>query len=392
MKRLIYVLLVVWLFLLTVGIFGIWYSLRPDPEMTPIVETVIVEKVETVIVETEPEVIEVIKEVPVEVLVQPTEAPKERITFFDGGWESLSIINAIAIYIIQHGYGYPAEEMTVSSDTMMVYLPLGDMDVNMELWRAGAWGWYERGVSGSRLIDLGAIYERSTQGWYVPRYVVEGVPERGIEALAPGLKSVEDLPEYWEIFKDPNDPNKGVFVTCVPGWRCNKVNRLKFTYYGLDEQFNMLEPESGDDLNDIIANAYGKGEAVLTYYWEPTGLMGRLDMVLLEEPAYTDTCWAEIEAAIEEDPPGTINQSCAFPGYDIHKGVYGGLLDRAPDVVIFLKNMFVGTERLNELGAYKMNNNLTPGEVALYYLKNHQNEWSMWVPADVAEKVQATLE
>jgi glycine betaine/proline transport system substrate-binding protein len=261
----------------------------------------------------------------------------------------------------------------------------------MELWRFDKQEWYEQSVSSARIIDLGAIYESSTQGFYVPRYVIEGVPERGIEPLAPDLKSVEDLPEYWEVFKDPKDPNKGLWVNCPVEWRCYKLMKVKTAAYGLDEYFNAFEPKNEAAMNAAIVDAYEGGEPVLTYYWEPTWILGKYDLIRLEEPEITTECWAEIQEAVQQDPLGTVSQVCAFPDYDIHTAVYGGLFDRAPGVVTFLKNMFVGTERLNELTAYQIDNEATPQDVAIYYLQTYEGEWTMWVPADVAEEIKAVL-
>lgn len=43
----------------------------------------------------------------------------------------------------------------------------------------------------------------ATQGWYVPKYVLEENP---------GLRRYQDLPKYAELFKDPEDPSKSRFI------------------------------------------------------------------------------------------------------------------------------------------------------------------------------------
>ena len=40
------------------------------------------------------------------------------------------------------------------------------------------------------VLDLGLNMEASEMSFLVPRYVIEGDPERGIEPMAPDLKSV----------------------------------------------------------------------------------------------------------------------------------------------------------------------------------------------------------
>jgi glycine betaine/proline transport system substrate-binding protein len=319
-----------------------------------------------------------------------TEGPKEEIVF-SGGWDSLAVLNAIAMYIVEHGYGYPVKEINISVDTMMVYLPLGDVDVSMELWRFSKQDWYDKNLSAGRIIDVGAIFESSTQGLYVPRYMIEGDPARGIEPTAPDLKSVTDLPTYWELFADSANPGKGALVGCMVKWKCYKITQVKTAFYGLDEHFNLLTPRTEAGRNVTIAQAFTRGEPVLLYHWEPSSLLGSYDLVRLEEPEYTDECWAELEMAINQDPPGSAAQACAFPVNDIHTAVHGGLLDRAPEVVTLLKNMFVGTARTSELTAHMADNKVDPRDTAIYYLQTYEPEWRQWVPADVAERVKASL-
>lgn len=317
---------------------------------------------------------------------------KQVIRFHNGSWQSFDIVNAVAMFITEHGYGYPVEEIRASTEIANVSLPLGDVDVNMELWQFNHTEWFEENVANGKILDLGPVYEKSTQGWYIPRYLVEGDPERNIQAAAPDLKSVFDLPQYWELFKDPEDPSKGVWVNCIIGWSCQKIMRVKATAYGLDEYFNVLEPGASAGIDAAIAGAYERGEPILSYYWEPTWILGKYDMLQLAEPEYTQECWDAISAATEQDPFDTVDAACAYETYAVNKGVSAGLKERAPAVVEFLDAMFLGTDMVNQLSAYMTENELEADEVAVYYLKNHQEEWSTWVTEEAAAKIESALE
>ncbi len=169
---------------------------------------------------------------PVPTLTSAPTAPtaKEVVRFHDPQWETIQEHNAIAMYITQHGYGYPVEQITGTTGTMKVALPAGDLDVNMEMWRQNQQDWYEENVASGNLVDLagtgdnveygavGQILATSTQGIYVPTYVIE---------QNPGLESVLDLPNFIELFQDPKDPSKGVVTNCIIGWRCQKIIRAK---------------------------------------------------------------------------------------------------------------------------------------------------------------------
>lgn len=326
----------------------------------------------------------------------PTEPTKETIKFADTQFQTLWINNAIAGYIIENGYDYPVETFEMTTPVAQQSLQNGDVDVFMELWRANLMDWYIEVTQSGDVIDLGDTYERSTQGWYVPRYVIEGDAERGIEPMAPDLKSVSDLPKYKDLFADPEDPSKGLLINCITGWQCAEINKIKVYAYGLDESYNILEPGSSGALDAAIASAYQKGKPVLSYYWEPTWLMGTYDMVQLEEPTYTQECWAEMEKSKNDDreiPFDEVQPSagCAYESMGIHKGINKGLVESAPEIVEFLTKMNVTTDGLNKASAYMSAESASAEETAIWYLENYSNLWETWVPADVAEKVNQAL-
>jgi len=328
----------------------------------------------------------------------PEEA-KETITFADCQWQSLWINNAIAMFIVEHGYGYPVEEVTISTPVMQQSIVTDGVQVSMEMWTTNYEEWWNEQQDANKIVGLGDIMESSAQGFYVPRYVIEGDEERGIEPMAPDLKSVFDLPKYKDLFTDPEDPDKGVIYSCVTGWDCAEVNRVKVFAYDLDETFNVGEPGSSGALDAAIAGPYKKGEPVVSYYWEPTWLLGVYDMVLLEEPEYTDTCWEKITAITNdnvidesftgEDVPE--DAGCSYQNAAVPKAVSAGMAERNPEVVEFLDKMFIGTGTLNKLSAYMEENGAEVDEAALWYLENYEDDWKSWLPEDVVAKVETAL-
>ena len=230
---------------------------------------------------------------------------KEVIKFHNPQWETIEEHNAIASYIVEKGYGYPVETIIGDTGTMEVALPTGELDVNMELWQANIPVWYAKVIADGTVVDLtggkgpvangavGQIIEATDQGWYVPTFVID---------QNPGLKSVSDLPNYIELFEDPEDPGKGVWLSCTPGAACTKRFIAKANAYGLDETYNVQTPGSYGALAAAIEGAYLAGEPVLAYYWEPTKLLSDLDMTQLEEPAWSQECADALAAGTEAEP------------------------------------------------------------------------------------------
>jgi len=307
------------------------------------------------------------------------EKEKPTIKFSDNQWQSLWINNAIAMYIIEKGYGYPTEQVTLTSPVMMVGLPKGELHVQMELWKQSLGDWYEENIAAGKIENLGPIFETSSQGWYVPTYVIKGDPARGIEPMAPDLKSVFDLPKYWELFRDPEDPDKGLLISCIIGWEGAKIDKQRFESYGLDKYYNRLEPGTVGALDAALVGPYKKGKPVLGYYWEPTWLMGAYDFTRLEETPYTEECWETTKA-------------CAWYSSPIDKGAWSGLRDMAPDVVEFLEKMNVWLAPLNRTCAYNELAGATIQETAIWYLREYEDIWSEWVPDKIKKKVKDALD
>jgi branched-chain amino acid transport system substrate-binding protein len=309
--------------------------------------------------------------------------PKEPILFHDGSWQSMWILNAIAMYVTEHGYGYPVEEITETTDVMKVGLPLGDVHVNMEGWRMNTMEWYNEQIAARNIVDLGQVFEKSTQGWYIPLYTHE----------EHGITTIDDLldADVAQLFQDPEDPSKGVWTNCIVGWNCQKIMRVKATAYGMDEFYNVMEPGSAAGIDASLASAVENNMPVLSYYWEPTWVLGKYKMWQIEEPTYTKECWDAISVATESDPFGTVDEACAYSVDDIHKLVHAGLLDRAPDVAAMLSKMFVGTQMVNDLGAYMEENDASAMDTAVYYLQTFEDEWTPWVTEEAAAGIKAAV-
>lgn len=306
---------------------------------------------------------------------------KEPIVLGDASWASIQVHNRIAGFIIQYGYGYPVDYQFGESLFTLQALGKGDIDILMEVWADNYKEPWEKILAEGTAIDLGANFPDSTQGWYVPTYLIKGDSERGIEALAPDLKSVEDLPEYWELFKDPEKPELGRFHQSPPGWDCTRINEAKFEVYGLGKYYNLFATGSQSSLATSMVSAYEKGEPWLGYYWEPTWIMGKLDMTLLEEPSYNLEKWDK-------------DLGCAYPASKVLKTVNINMQEKAPDVVEFVRKYKTTTEQTNKALAYMQDYQGTgkaEEAAAVWFLNENTELWKSWVPEDVAVKVEQAL-
>lgn len=311
----------------------------------------------------------------------------DAIIFGEQDWDSAQVNNAIARFILEEGFGCTTGIIPGSTVPMQQGLIRDDIDVLTEIWLDNPAEFLPEALESGEIVDMGVIFDDGQQGFFVPRYVIEGDPERGIEPMAPDLVTVQDIAKYAHLFQDPEQPDKGRFYNCIIGWVCEGINNAKLKAYGLDEYFNSFPPGTGVALASSMESAYLQGEPWFGYYWGPTWVLGKLDMVMLEEPEYTEECWDQLMANLE-DP----EQACAYPASVVHIGLSDAFAAAASDdILAFFENFELSSSLVSQALAYMKDNEALPEEAALHFLETHVDLWTQWVPQDVADRVQAAL-
>lgn len=306
-------------------------------------------------------------------------AEKQVITIADGGWDSMQVHNFIAAFIIENGYDYPVNFVNGSSIATFAGLRTGEIDVYMELWYNNMEEPYLEALEAGEIIELSTNMVTDDQGFYVPTFVIEGDPENGIEPMAPDLKTVEDLKKYPELFQDPEDRSKGVIIGAPSGTVIHEVLGEKVNTYGLNESYNYFTPGSASAVTASIARAFKNYEAWVGYQWSPTWAMAKYDLTLLKEPPYEEKIFNE-------------NYGTAFPENPAYIAANAKLPEKAPIIVDFLSRYETSSEITGDILLYMEENDKTPEEAALWFLKNEESIWSKWMTEEIAEKVKAALE
>jgi glycine betaine/proline transport system substrate-binding protein len=191
-----------------------------------------------------------------------------------------------------------------------------------------------------KVVGVGAPIIGATEGWYVPRYVVEGDTKRNLIPKAPDLKKITDLTQYAGLFKDQEEPKKGRFYNCPAGWTCELENSEMLKTYGLEASYTNFRPGTGPALDAAVLSSYKRGEPILFYYWSPTPLMGQVDLVKLE-----------------------------------------GVLEKV--------NLPI--DLLNQNLARMTKEHIDSPKLARIFFKEHPEIWHTWVSEAAAKKIDATL-
>ncbi len=302
---------------------------------------------------------------------------QKNIVLADVGWDSILLQNAVVGMIATTVFGYDGiSEVSGSTPISHEALLKGEIDVHMEIWTDNI-SVYEQDRAAGRFQELGISFEDNAQGLYVPRYVIEGDPERGIAPLAPDLRTVKDLKNYASVFKDSENPNKGRIYGGIPGWAIDEIMYKKFLAYGLDENYNYFRPGTDAAMSAEMISAYDKGVPIVAYYWEPTWLLGKYDFVLLEDEPYDPVLY---EQGLTECPSVTITV-----------GASNVFAENNPEFCEFLKNYRTSSALLSEALAYMQDTKANYEATARWMMTTHPELLDTWLTAEQTTQMKQAL-
>ncbi|MNK91743.1 Glycine betaine-binding periplasmic protein precursor [compost metagenome] len=268
--------------------------------------------------------------------------------------------------VLKDGYGCTTDQLVGNTIILETALAGNDIQVFGEEWMERSEVW-KKAVAAGKVVGVGAPIIGATQGWYVPRYVVEGDAKRNRPAQAPDLRTVADLSKYASVFRDSEEPSKGRFYNCPAGWICEQDNTEMLKEYGLENTFTNFRPGTGAALDAAVLSSYKRGEPVLFYYWSPTPLMGQIDAIRLEE-----------KTGANKDVITMVGLSKAFH-------------EQAPELVAVLEKVNIPIDLLNQNLARMTRERIESPKLARMFLKEHPEIWHAWVDEAAAKKIEASL-
>ncbi|HZJ08650.1 MAG TPA: ABC transporter substrate-binding protein [Trueperaceae bacterium] len=312
------------------------------------------------------------------------------VIFGELDWESAQVATWLARLVLEHGFG--CETDAIPGTVVPIYQGAirGDVDVVMEVWTDNVPEPWSEAVAAGTVEQLGLAFDDADQGWYVPRYLVEGDAERGIEPAAPDLRSVFDLANYTELFRDPERPDKGRFYNCVIGWQCELINTVKLHAYDLADDYTDFKAGTGVALAASLEGAYLRGEPWVGYYWGPTWVLGRLDLLKLDEPPFEPACWEAFTALL--DTPEAATEACAYPTSTAVLAFGSRFKEDAPDQLrAFFESYHGSSGMLSAALGFMHANDVGPRDAARHLLMTRPELLRSWVDEAVAARVEAAL-
>ena len=305
-----------------------------------------------------------------------------KVTIADMNWNSATLIANVDRFILEHGYGCEAE--LVPGDTMPTGTSMtekGEPDIAPELWSNSIKEALDKAVAEQRLRYAGkALSDGGEEGFWVPKYLVEKNPE---------LATIQGIIDNASLFEHPEDPDSAAFYGCPAGWNCQISSGNLFKALKLEDAgFDLLDPGSGAGLSGSIAKSYERQEPWFGYYWAPTAVLGKYEMVKVDfgsgvDPEMFKGCITQTEC---DEPSVTM-----YPPSLVQTVTTEGFANRAPEAYDYLTRRSFKNADMNALLAW-MEDNQADGDVAMeHFLTEFEGTWSGWVKPEVAEKVKVAL-
>lgn len=291
-------------------------------------------------------------------------------------WESNLVLVDIQRTILEKGYGCATSVEPTETLPALAALERGDLDVNTEVWLNSVADPWAKAEATGRVKRVGDVF-MGGEDWFIPRYTAEKFPE---------LKSAADLPRFKEAFKDPEEPTKGRFYGCPAGWGCEVVSGNLFNAFDLGDSFTLFSPGTGAAQKAELTSAYKRKQDVVFYYWYPTPLVGALDLVKLEMPAYDAEAHRCLTAPNCADP-----KPSAYPENPVFTALNTKFIEQAPQLTEFFSKVNLPAGVLDEVLGRMEETGDDSAEIAEWFMKEKSDVWSQWVPADTAARVKAAL-
>jgi glycine betaine/proline transport system substrate-binding protein len=303
------------------------------------------------------------------------------VTIASMNWQSAQVLSSIDKIILTKGYGCNAT--IVVGDTVPTITSMtekGEPDIAPEGWIDLLPDVVNRGVKeGKLVIAATALSDGGVGGWWIPKYIADAHPD---------IKTIADALKHPELFPAPEDPSKGAVFNGPQGWGATRVTGQMFKAFGAQKAgFVLVDPGSSAGLDGSLAKAYEHKQGWLGYYWSPTALLGKYDMVKLDHGVPFDEAeWKRCYTVVCPDP-----KPDAWPKDHVVTLVTANFAARGGVTMDYLKRRSWSNATVDKLLAWMSANQATGDDGAKYFLKNDAAVWTKWVPADVAAKVKAGL-
>lgn len=305
-----------------------------------------------------------------------------KVTIAEMSWASATLIANIDSFILEKGFGCETELIPGDNTiTLTSMYERGEPDIAPEIWTNAFKEILEKGINDKRIRYGGkSLSDGGEEGFWVPKYMVDEYPE---------LSTIQGVIKHAKLFTHPENPDKSAFYSCPSSWSCQTASANLFTALELDKaDFDLIDPGSGVALSASLAKANFQHKPWFGYYWAPTAVLGKYDMVKVD-----------FGTGVDEDEYAncTTNIDCESPKVTMHPPtiVYTVITEpfavREPQIAKYMNKRSFTNAQMNKLLAW-VEENQADGKTAMeYFLTARPDIWRTWLTPEIADKVAKAL-
>jgi len=305
-----------------------------------------------------------------------------KVTVASMTWQSAEVLAHIDQFILANGYECDVE--IVPGDTMPTLTSMmerGQPDVAPEAWINAVRRPLEAAVAEGKLhFAARSLQDGGVEGWWIPKYLADANPD---------IKTIDDALARPDLFPAPEDRSKGAVHNCPSGWNCQITTGNAFKAWdAASKGFQLVDTGSAAGLDGSIARAYERQQGWLGYYWAPTSILGKYEIVKLDAGVPHDPeAWQSCNSVSDCAHPQRSDWATA----EVFTVVTDRFKQQGGPAYDFLARRSWGNDTVNALLAWMSDNQADGARAARHFLQTQPEIWTQWVTPEVAEKVKAAL-
>lgn len=296
------------------------------------------------------------------------------VTITEMSWASSQVVSTVATFLMETGYGCTVTAFPSDPNPAVTSVAeTGQPEILTEMWENSSGPAVWRGVDEGKLdVVANVLSDGGQEGWWIPRYLLDAHPELAT------LEGVVAHPDWVG----------GLFNNCPDGWTCKNTNTNLLRAVGLTEdKMRNFTHGSSDTLSASLAAAYEAKEPWIGYYWAPTALLGRYDMVRVDLGEYDPEIYACLNTEDCADPGVS-----AYPDARVMTVLSTAFKEANPEIGELMSNISFTNAQMGEILAWQDDNSATTEEAAVYFLTTYPDVWSVWISEGAREKLAAVLQ
>jgi glycine betaine/proline transport system substrate-binding protein len=284
-----------------------------------------------------------------------------QIKLCENAWSGSSVNAYVAKILLEEKLGKTVEIVSIDENSMWAAIATGDISACLELWPSGHQENVAKYIDGTKEVEnIGALGVIGKIAWYIPTYMLTDHPEL---ATWEGFKSADAA----KLFATAQTGDKGQFIGGDPSFVQYDEQIISNLGLGFEVVFAGSEQA---ELAGLDA-AYSRNEPYLFYFWTPHSVHAKYDLSEVELPAYSDDCYAKIDAG---------GVDCAYPEDVLFKIAYSGLKDEDPESYTLLKNLSYSNADQIGMIAEVDSGAKTAEEAAQAWIDANEAVWTAWLP------------